>query len=146
MKRSIWIASLLFLAPAAFAAGSQKGVSPSAVGPDFLERISDLARQCVVQPYSFDANGKRAFLPLKSTCVELQGDSRAKKALIELGGIRYQAVIEESEDSDGGDLNDLSILDPSGRVVATRHNVAAFNNVFIALSGGDSEFPALTVR
>lgn len=124
--------------------GAASGVQGSGQ-PTILSEITDLAHQCVVQPYTYNRMGKRQTLRLQSHCTEIQS-SDPMHADLYLKGQHYRAVLAESADSDGGDLDHLSILNDQGQVMATRQNVAAFNEILIALAGGDTGFPELQVR
>ena len=56
-----------------------------------------------------------------------------------IDGEWLKAVITESAESDGGDLNDLIIYNLKGEILATKTNIAAFDSVIVAMAG-DSNF------
>lgn len=105
---------------------------------ELLQDLAALTIKCAVHPFSVDATGKKIYYPLRSRCPQLRITS-AKTALIYLERQTYYAELLESRDSDGGDLDDLFILDSYGRRVAMRHNVAAFDDILLSLAGGREE-------
>ncbi len=74
----------------------------------------------------------------ESTCPSLKILSQ-NKAQIFIENVWYTATISDSEDSDGGDLDNMVLTNPAGKVVATRTNVAAYNQVILAMTGGYSK-------
>ena len=104
-----------------------------------LRSIKKLTLECVVQPCRVISSGERICGELKSVCSELQPD-RPGRAKLLMNGTTLHAFIMESEDSDGGDLNHLIIVNRKAAVVAERRNVLAFDNIYMALAGGNSEF------
>ena len=106
---------------------------------NLLAELKDLALRCVVQPVVRTAAGHKEYGPLKSVCSELQ-ETRNGGAIIMIRGEKLRAVLIEADESDGGDLDHLIVTNSKGDVVAQRKNVLAFENVFIALAGGNQNF------
>jgi hypothetical protein len=105
------------------------------VSHSLISDIEALAQKCVVRVVKEEQNRKVA-VGYKSNCSSLVEKS-ATQAQIFVNGTWYQAQLSESLDSDGGDLNNLTIVDQNGNLVASRKNVAAFGNILVALAGGD---------
>ena len=105
---------------------------------ELLKDLEALALRCVVQLYRVDAHGSRSETALKSVCPELQQSNEGVQATVD--GDSYRLTLSESPEADDGDLDDLKVQDSHGQVVATRRNVAAFGNVFLAMTGGRDEF------
>ncbi|HAR42464.1 MAG TPA: hypothetical protein DCS07_07505 [Bdellovibrionales bacterium] len=123
---------------------SASPVSASVQNNGLLKDIRQLTIDCVIEPYVLNSSGDKVFGDLTSTCDELQPD-RNGGMRISFKGALLRAFIIESENSDGGDLNHLIILNGKGAVVAERHDILAFDNIYIALAGGDSEFRQVRV-
>ena len=107
---------------------------------ELLQDLKNLTQKCVVRPVTVSAAGATVLLPLKSTCQELILVGKMKAA-ITLENQNFYAEVVESQDSDGGDLDHLVIRNTHGRTIAIRRNVLAFDDVLIALAGGEDEFP-----
>jgi len=122
------IAGLLTLQPA-FASPS----TPTSVWPE----ASALVQRCASQTICIRQDGSRLASPLKSVCPELVIDGTT--ARFTLHGKTYVANITESEDSDGGDLNDLTLSDADGNFAENHHNVLGFDDVLLTLLGGNAE-------
>jgi hypothetical protein len=121
----------LFVSHSAFA-----GVDEAASQNPFWEKVHNLIQHCAVQPYILD-NGKKVYGPLRSNCVEVL--VQGSQAQFNLDGVWYVASLTDSDDSDGGDLNDITVRkmsDTSGDVVAERHNALAFGDILVGLAGG----------
>ena len=93
--------------------------------PKFLEQVRGLVQHCAVQP----ARG-----PLESKCTEVL--VKGSQAQLQLNGEWYSANIVDSEDSDGGDLNNIFVQDQNGTQVAELHNALAFGDILLGLAGG----------
>jgi hypothetical protein len=102
--------------------------------PEFWQKLNTLVAQCTVKPYSL-VQGVKTYGSLRSFCQEIQvnGDH----ASFVLDGEQFSARIEESEDSDGGDLDNVYVQNSSGAVIAQRHNVLAYNDILLGLAGGN---------
>jgi hypothetical protein len=106
----------------------------------FLESVQQLVRSCVVRPYSV-TDGKKTYGFLKSRCSNVQ--THGAWAEFSLGNTKYVASLEESLDSDGGDLDNIDIKDLNGAVVAHLSNVLAFGDILLGLAGANVELPEL---
>jgi hypothetical protein len=133
---------------AAFAYLSAFTVAHAAGGPEtnplLLWEIKELALRCVVQPYHLNHHGKKVLEPLTSVCSELQVYARG--ATLEIRNETLRATLRDAAHSDGGDLDDLLIYNTGGAKVAERRNVPSFNNIFVALAGGTTEFRLIRRR
>lgn len=108
-------------------------------GTKIFKDLKDLTLRCVVEPYIVNARGEKMTGPLKSICKEIQ-ESRHGGVDVSIRGTVLHAVLVDSENSDGGDLNHLLVVDSRGNVVAEQKEILAFDNIFIALAGGDTNF------
>lgn len=108
---------------------------------DILFDIRMEADKCTVLYVSISDENK--ILGSKSICSTYQIHS-PRKASIKIYGEWYTAIIKESKYSDGGDLDNLKIINKSGRVVASRTNVPSCGNIIFALSDG-REFTKITI-
>jgi hypothetical protein len=138
------IAILMALGPAQVQAqaGTLNPIESSGPARELLADLAALTLKCAVRPYSIDASGKKIYYPLESRCPELRPTS-PRTALVYLERKTFYAELLESRDSDGGDLDDLFILDAYGHRVAMRHNVAAFDDILLALAGGHEQIPEI---
>ncbi|MDR3607630.1 MAG: hypothetical protein P4M08_09645 [Oligoflexia bacterium] len=107
---------------------------------ELLQDLRNLTLKCVVRPYTIDAQGAKIALPLRSICSELVVTA-PETATIQIENQVFTAELTESEDSDGGDLDHLTIRNDEGQIVAQRRNVAAFDDILIALAAGSENFP-----
>lgn len=131
LQRSLRVAVVLFTVFAAQNAFSASP-APSSQNP-FWDKVSKLIQQCSQQTVTVE-NGKKVYGPLRSTCAEVL--VKGSQAQFNLDGEWYLASIADSADSDGGDLNDVTVQDQSGVSVAERHNTLAFGDILVGLSGG----------
>ncbi len=116
--------------------------SASAGDVAFWSEVKGLVARCVVQPVSIDENGQKVYAKLASRCHELRVNRTGAKIII--GDKILQAVLTESEQADGGDLDHVSIRDSFGREVASAKNVLAYGDILLALAGGQYSFPEVT--
>lgn len=123
----VFAASLSF-SGTSLAAGSNHNI---------LSELHDLALKCAIQPYNY-VNGKKVYGRLKSICAEVKVSGEV--ARFEIGKHTYQVVLEDSALSDGGDLNNISITNEKGGLVAHRSNIAAFGDVLLAITGSKEKF------
>ena len=93
---------------------------------------SDYIRHCSTQPYWTLPSGQKVYGPLKSICPELQVSERIAKFPFQ--GVNYIAILVDSRDADGGDLNDLQLFDSQGHLVGRVDEVLAFGDVLLTLS------------
>lgn len=103
------------------------------------KELHDYALQCAVQPYAFQDDGKKVYSVLRSVCPELKVNGYT--ATLILNGQPLTAALTESPFADGGDLDDLTIRNQSGQIVAEAKNIPSFGDVILALAGGDDSFP-----
>ena len=106
----------------------------------FLQNVQQLVRSCVVRPYRIE-NGKKVYGFLKSNCVQVR--TFGKAAEFALGKTPFIAILEESPDADGGDLDNIVIKNALGTPVASLTNVLAFGDILLGLAGADVELPEL---
>lgn len=126
--------SVSFLAALLGAAMAQADAHSVQESPDFWKKLNELVAQCSVKTYSL-VQGVKTYGPLRSSCRELQADG--DHATFVLEGERFTARIEESADSDGGDLDDVYVQNSQGSVIANRHNVLAYDDILLGLAGGN---------
>jgi hypothetical protein len=110
---------------------------------ELLRDIKVLTKKCTVQIVAV-ANETQAenFLGYRSLCGTLNILS-AVEAEIFVEGEWLTATVTESGESDGGDLNDLTVTRSNGQIVATKTNIASYNSVIVAMAG-DTNFKKLT--
>lgn len=150
-KRELMNRSLSFLMTVLFinaALGFQAwatGVSIDSRSEDTLEQLDHLARACVVRPYVVNASGRTEYLPLRSICREIEVVNPSKARVV-LSGRVVTVVIAESDHADGGDLNDVTVVNDRGRVLARMTAIPAFNDVLLALTGGREVFRRIQER
>lgn len=96
---------------------------------ELLKDIKEETKKCVVRSTT---NGQD--IGFKSVCNTLVIVSSDEAHLL-IDGEWIAAKIKESPESDGGDLDDLVITDSKGKVLATKTNVPAYDNVIIAMAG-----------
>jgi hypothetical protein len=100
-----------------------------------LQEVKSEVKKCAVMfiSSSEDHNVIRSF---ESKCETLKLHSH-KLAQVFVDGNWYSAHLYTSEYADAGDLNNLEIRDQTGHIVATRSHIPAFNNIVLAMTGGD---------
>jgi hypothetical protein len=131
---------LFFLALTGFSSLSF-GQESNPSQPQLLERLAVIVQNCAVA--HVQRHSDRYFVEsFGSRCQVFHVESKGQ-AQIYLGGQWYTAKVTENADSDGGDLDDLTVLNDQGQIVATRTAVAAFDDVVYALSGLGSRFVPL---
>lgn len=96
-----------------------------------------LVSRCASQTICVRQDGSRLASPLRSVCPELVIEGAT--ARFSLHGKAYVAKITQSEDSDGGDLNDLTISGTDGTLTENHHDVLGFDDILITLLGGNTE-------
>ena len=100
---------------------------------ELLEDIKAETKKCALQVVE-NRDGNQTVLQYKSDCNSLKIISQSE-AQIYIENNWYSAKIVESPESDGGDLDDLFITNSGGQVIAQRTNIAAFDNVIVAMAG-----------
>lgn len=127
--------SLIFIVVSILGAAMAHADVPSVQeSPDFWKKLNNLVSQCAVKPYTV-VQGVKAYGPLRSLCQELHAEGN--QAEFVLDGETFSAQMQESADSDGGDLDDISVQNSQGAAVAQRQNVLAYDDVLLGLAGGD---------
>lgn len=118
-----------------FATLAANSVFASEMNPrkELLDDIKDETRKCAVQSVSV-TNETRQVIGYSSTCPTLKIISMSQ-AQIFIDGQWFAVKIVESSESDGGDLDDLYVADMSGKIVAKRLNIAAYDSVIVAMAG-----------
>ena len=132
------------IATPAFAQTANQATLLSITGNhEILQDVKELVTKCAVeilnQPSSLAISNRQSnpVLGFQSVCPSLQIVNR-QQAMIYIENQWYVAVIYESEEADGGDLNNMSLYNYStGQLVASRTNVAAYNQVVLAMAGGN---------
>lgn len=138
LAHSSTVVALLALCSFQALAGPSNSLDAGGKARELLQDLAALTIKCAIHPYSINSAGQKIYYPLQSRCPQLRITS-ASTALIYLERQTFYAELLESRDSDGGDLDDLFILDSYGRRVAMRHNVAAFDDILLSLAGGREE-------
>ncbi len=112
---------------------------PETSGHKLMRDIQTLALKCIVHNYSVSNEGSKLFTSFMNTCPQIKIQDKAT-ALVYLKNETFTIVLRESENSDGGDLNHVLVYNSDRQMVAQRLNVLAFDNIFLGLSGGRSDF------
>ena len=105
------------------------------VKKELLSDISAETKKCAVQIVSTKDKAKGSVIGFQSVCASLVIVSKSE-AQIFIDGEWLFAKITESKESDGGDLDDLSITRSNGTVLAKKSNIAAFDSIVVAMAGG----------
>ena len=105
---------------------------PGRVKKELLFDVRTEARRCAVLVVSNKDFNK--ILDFKSSCDTFVIDSR-RMAHIFVDRQWLTATIVDSADSDGGDLDNLTISNSRGRVLATRTNIPSCGSIVVALAG-----------
>src|SRR4051812_8239988 len=83
----------------------------------FWNQVHALVLQCAVQTFTY-SRGQKIYGSLRSVCDEVQVNG--SEARFQLGGNWYTATLQESENADGGDLDDIFVSDRIGGSYAER--------------------------
>lgn len=104
---------------------------------DILQDTKDLVKVCAVMILSQEKDNVlvRNF---ESHCETLELVSQTEARIL-IGNEWFTATITTSEDSDEGDLNNMELRNSAGQLVAARYNVPAFENIVLAMTGGDQD-------
>jgi hypothetical protein len=100
------------------------------------ELLSDIkleTKKCARQLTSRSNEGETV-TGYKSVCTTLKILSTSEAQIL-IDGVWLTALISESSDSDGGDLDDLTIQTSHGKILATRKNIPAYDSVIVAMAG-----------
>jgi hypothetical protein len=125
--------ALGFLTLSSFAqADVAKDISPAG----FWDGLTSLASKCAVVPYAV-VNGTKIQGVARAQCSQfiLNNDVLTFSVL----GQTFTAQVQDSADSDGGDLNDLEVKDAQGNVILEETDVLAYRDVIQALVGSKVE-------
>ena len=109
----------------------------SSAKKELLSDIKVETKKCAVQVVTTTEENENV-ISYKSICDGLKITAQNEAAIM-IDGEWLKAVITESAESDGGDLNDLIIYNLKGEILATKTNIAAFDSVIVAMAG-DSNF------
>lgn len=102
-----------------------------------LQQLKKRVLECVeANSDAVSEDGQR--LGFRVKCADVKVTS-AKQMFITYNKQSYAAILQDSAESDGGDLNDLYIYDSRSNLVATKYNVLAFNNIVLAITGSAHE-------
>ena len=104
---------------------------------ELLQDIKIETKKCAVQVVN-TKNNTPNIVGYKSVCNTLQIINQTEAKLL-LDGTWVMAVISESKESDGGDLDDLTVYSMNGKILATKTNIPAYDNIIVAMAG-DSDF------
>lgn len=106
---------------------------------ELLADIKEETKKCAVQVVgNTPENDNGTVIGFKSVCSSLVITSTSEAHIL-IDGEWIVAKIKESKESDGGDLDDLFILNAKNQVIATKTNVPSYDNVIVAMAG-DSDF------
>jgi len=115
-----------------------------AAGINLIE-LREKIIQCVAQPVKELQNGRRQAFPMVSRCSDLTLRS-PQEAVLNFKGEVFTLVLNDSEESDGGDLNDLMILNSKSQVIFEIKGVLGFRDVLYAIVGRDVRIPRVSIR
>jgi hypothetical protein len=104
---------------------------------ELLSDIKEETKKCAVQIVSVTVESE-SVLKFESECSSFKILSTTEAQIL-IEGQWLTARITESDESDGGDLDDLAILNSKGQILATRTNIPAYDNIVVAMAG-DSDF------
>lgn len=136
------LAILFSLFGAAFSSHALASEAESPARSRFWDQVQNLVLSCAVEPVKV-ADGRKITGPLRSSCDEVQVSGNEARLFVD--GRWYTAVLTDSAESDGGDLNDIRVEDEKGNVVAELHNVPAFGDVLLGLAGGQAKVQEVNV-
>lgn len=123
------VAVAALLALTSFAqADANKDVTPAG----FWAGLDSLASQCAVIPYAI-IDGTKVQGVTRSQCANLAVKNNQLDFTVL--GQPFTAQVQDSADSDGGDLNDLQVTNAQGEVIVQASNVLAYGDVIQALVG-----------
>ncbi len=100
---------------------------------ELLNDIKLETKKCARQLTSRNNEGETV-TGYKSVCSSLIIHSTIEAQIL-IDGKWLTAHINESRDSDGGDLDDLTIQSAQGKILATRKNIPAYDSVIVAMIG-----------
>ena len=127
--------SILALSPLANASGTTSAFAPEV--QKVLIEVQTIARRCAFRPVKI-MNGRKVEGRLRSRCPNLLISNN--EALIQVREGVVHAILTDSPNSDGGDLNDLRFETRRGKLIAQIPGVLAYGDVLMALTG-NSQIP-----
>jgi hypothetical protein len=112
---------------------------------EILRDIKIQTKKCVVQivERNLEAQNENV-VGYKSLCGTFQISSPSE-AHVFFEGEWLTASITESAESDGGDLDDLTITNSKGQIQVTKTNIAAYDSILVAMAG-DSDFKKVYLK
>lgn len=116
--------------------GSIAGTAQANVVESHLKNIQNQVRACTVLPYTVK-HGHRVFQNLISHCPSVKLVAQGK-AVIKISGITFQAVLVETEYTDG-DLYDVVIRDPKSHDQFRMYNVLAYGDILLGVMAGNTQ-------
>jgi hypothetical protein len=106
---------------------------------ELLSDVKHETKKCAVQIVNpTNENGSNSVLGFKSVCDTLVISSTSEAQIL-IDGEWLTAKISESKEADGGDLDDLFIVNKNGKILATKTNIPAYDSIIVAMAG-DSNF------
>jgi hypothetical protein len=124
---------LLIVAVALFTLSSIAHADSDTAPAGFWEGVTALASQCAVVPYAV-VDGTTYQGVTRSQCADLT--LKNNQLDFTVLGQSFIAQVQDSADSDGGDLNDLQITNSQGQVIVQISNILAYGDVIQALVAG----------
>lgn len=106
---------------------------PNPIQPELLQSLALKALECTHQPFAIKVSGNKSYGQVRSHCSEVViSEDRAE---ISLDGRVFTLIVQENENSDGGDLNDLLIQFDAQKdtEVLVQQNILAFSDPIVAL-------------
>ncbi len=125
--------NLLALFVIAVSASVNAWAALSGAKKELLLDIKEETKKCAIQSIASQGNDKKV-TGYKSVCSSLRILAQ-DKAQIFIDGEWFSVTIKESKESDGGDLDDLFVYNAKGAIVAQRINIAAYDNIIVAMAG-----------
>jgi hypothetical protein len=122
------VAALSFFTLSFAHADTAKDVSPAG----FWDGLDQLASLCAVIPYAV-VDGTKVQGMTRSQCDTLA--VKNNELSFTVLGQTFTAQVQDSADSDGGDLNDLEVKNSQGQVIVQASNILAYGDVIQALVG-----------
>jgi hypothetical protein len=132
MFAKIGFTCLLIVAPFSWALSNEALMTSAS--STILKDIKEEVKKCAAKD-----SGSGTAAQFKSTCSSVRLISKSQAQIL-LGSEWFTAKVSESEDSDGGDLDNLKVYNSRGELVAQRSNVIAYDNVVYAMIGGAANF------
>ena len=110
--------------------------SPNNIVTQHLASIVNHVTLCSLAPYTVKEDGVKVMHELQSQCSDVKVISRGV-AKFKVEGYVFKASIVESDQSDGGDLDDVTIQEVKSGDHYTIEGVLAFDDVLLGVLHGD---------